>query len=88
MIRSKNTQFRQPAVLVHLLMVLTALLGIPATVHARCSVAIDTTQAAVLADKIWRNESGRDVTKLVWWNRGEHFASLGIGHFIWRRNWQ
>ncbi len=36
-----------------------------------------------LAERIWRNESGRSVQKLVWWNEGESFMSLGIGHFLW-----
>lgn len=29
------------------------------------------------------NECSGKVEKLVWWNDGENFASLGIGHFIW-----
>jgi len=40
-------------------------------------------QARELGHKIWRNECGLSVDKLVWWNTGEKFASLGIGHFIW-----
>lgn len=32
---------------------------------------------------IWKNECGKSVEKLTWWNQGEEFASLGIGHFIW-----
>jgi len=43
-----------------------------------------------IGDKIFRNESGGDVDKLVHWNVGENFASMGIGHFTWypagRRN--
>lgn len=62
---------------------LLALAGASATAHARCSVIIDAEESAALADKIWRNESGRDADKIVWWNQGEDFASLGIGHFIW-----
>lgn len=62
---------------------LVALVGMPAIAHAGCTIAIDASEAAVLADKVWRNESGRDVDKILWWNRGEDFASLGIGHFIW-----
>jgi len=33
--------------------------------------------------KIWQNECGGTVAGLTAWNRGEDFASLGIGHFIW-----
>lgn len=83
MVRGTIKVLRRLAMLVYPLAVLTALTGVPAAVHARCSIAIDTTEAAALADKIWRNESGRDVDKILWWNRGENFVSLGIGHFIW-----
>lgn len=62
---------------------LLALAGTPAMAEAGCSVTIDSAEAAALADKIWRNESGRDTDKILWWNKGEAFASLGIGHFIW-----
>jgi len=33
--------------------------------------------------KIWFNESGGEVMGLTSWNKGEDFASLGIGHFLW-----
>lgn len=33
--------------------------------------------------KIWFNECGGSISGLTSWNEGEHFASLGIGHFIW-----
>lgn len=33
--------------------------------------------------KIYRNECSCQTEKLTWWNEGEEFASLGIGHFIW-----
>ncbi len=36
-----------------------------------------------IADKIYQNECGKDPKKLVYWNKGENFPSLGIGHFIW-----
>lgn len=40
-------------------------------------------QALEIGRLIWRNESGSSVEKLAWWNEGETFASMGIGHFIW-----
>jgi hypothetical protein len=70
----------RPAVLVCLLVVLAL---VPGPLFARCSVSMDSDEARILADKIWRNESGGDFDKILWWNRGEHFASAGIGHFIW-----
>lgn len=36
-----------------------------------------------IALRIYANECNSDPDKLVWWNRGENFPSLGIGHFIW-----
>ena len=36
-----------------------------------------------IGDQIFANESGSDVNKLVHWNVGENFASMGIGHFTW-----
>jgi len=62
---------------------LVAIIWTPATAHARCSIAIDSREAGALADKVWRNESGGNFDKILWWNRGEAFASVGIGHFIW-----
>ena len=36
-----------------------------------------------IGDQIFNNECARNVSKLVTWNEGEDFPSLGIGHFIW-----
>jgi hypothetical protein len=36
-----------------------------------------------IGKKIYKNECGSRPEKLTWWNQGEGFASLGIGHFIW-----
>ena len=48
-----------------------------------CDIVVNQQEAEVLAEKIWRNETGGSWDKLVWWNDGEQFASLGLGHFIW-----
>ena len=40
-------------------------------------------EAEIIGQKIYQNECGSNADKLVWWNSGEAFASLGIGHFIW-----
>jgi len=44
---------------------------------------LSPTQADEIARRIWLNEGSGKRSKLVWWNKGEEFASLGIGHFIW-----
>lgn len=40
--------------------------------------------ALSLGVKIWQNESSGKFAGLIMWNDGEDFASLGIGHFVWR----
>ena len=40
-------------------------------------------QAEYIAKKVWQNEGAGKDKYLVWWNKGEEFASVGIGHFIW-----
>ena len=40
-------------------------------------------QLMSIADRIFQNETGGSKDKLVHWNAGESFPSLGIGHFIW-----
>lgn len=40
-------------------------------------------EALRIGRKLWTNEAGGKVSALTHWNRGEAFASLGIGHFIW-----
>jgi hypothetical protein len=49
------------------------------------SYAVSLSHADVLriGKKIWQNECNGTVSGLTSWNKGENFASLGIGHFIW-----
>jgi hypothetical protein len=47
------------------------------------SIRPSPEQAHDIGMKIWRNEAGGKVELLTHWNKGEDFASLGIGHFIW-----
>jgi hypothetical protein len=49
-------------------------------------VNINKEDALRIAIKIWYNECNGKVSGLTTWNEGEGFASLGIGHFIWRPN--
>ena len=44
---------------------------------------LDADALAAIAERVRDNETGGDDTKLVWWNEGEQFLSLGIGHAIW-----
>lgn len=47
------------------------------------SFSISPQNANKIGDKIWKNECAGTVEGLTHWNKGENFASLGIGHFIW-----
>ncbi len=44
---------------------------------------ISHEDAEIIGKHIFANECSSKMEKLVWWNDGEQFASLGIGHFIW-----
>jgi len=44
---------------------------------------LSTAEVRKIGDQIFKNESGGDINKLVHWNKGENFASMGIGHFTW-----
>lgn len=60
--------------------ILALLLLISASAH---SLEISAEEAKIIGQRIYLNECGGDPEKLIWWNDGEKFASLGIGHFIW-----
>ncbi|MFT5465441.1 MAG: hypothetical protein ACI8UO_000536 [Verrucomicrobiales bacterium] len=47
------------------------------------TVDLSRDDALRIGRKIWVNECSGTVQGLTSWNRGEDFASLGIGHFIW-----
>lgn len=44
---------------------------------------ISGRELQLIADRIFQNEGGGQITNLVHWNDGENFASMGIGHFTW-----
>ena len=47
------------------------------------TIKLTQSQANYIAKKVWQNEGAGKDKYLIWWNEGEDFASLGIGHFIW-----
>ncbi|SFZ98037.1 hypothetical protein MNB_SV-5-668 [hydrothermal vent metagenome] len=47
------------------------------------NIKMTQSQANYIANKVWQNEGAGQDKYLVWWNKGEDFASVGIGHFIW-----
>jgi hypothetical protein len=44
---------------------------------------VTDSQLEWVGRQVFRNECNSRPSCLVHWNRGEHFPSLGIGHFIW-----
>lgn len=40
-------------------------------------------EAHAIGQRLWQNECNKSIAGLTSWNKGEEFASLGIGHFIW-----
>ena len=51
----------------------------------KAGLKISKEELNVVADKIFTNEAGGKKEDIVYWNTGEDFPSLGIGHFIWYR---
>ena len=47
------------------------------------NIELNRKDLQIIANRIWQNEGAGKRKYLVWWNKGEEFASLGIGHFIW-----
>jgi len=47
------------------------------------SFSLSSQDANRIGEKIWTNECSASLEGLTSWNKGEHFASMGIGHFIW-----
>ena len=76
--RCKATQSTIP----HSLLLFTLLFFLPVFLPAS-DLKLTDTQAGQIARKIWQNEGNSQWRQLVWWNKGEEFASCGIGHFIW-----
>lgn len=47
------------------------------------ALSLPEKSATEIGMRIWNNECGGKIDNLTWWNTGEDFASMGIGHFIW-----
>ena len=47
------------------------------------SMTLSQSEALKIGKRVWQNECNGTISGLTSWNRGEDFASLGIGHFIW-----
>ncbi len=47
------------------------------------ALEITKEQLNYIGQLIYKNETGGQKDKIIIWNKGEDFISLGIGHFIW-----
>jgi len=47
------------------------------------AITLSHSDALKIGKRVWRNECNETISGLTAWNKGEDFASLGIGHFIW-----
>lgn len=47
------------------------------------NLSISKEELTKIGEQIFKNEANSKPEKLVWWNYGENFPSMGIGHFIW-----
>lgn len=56
--------------------------------NKKAELTISKAELDVVAEKIFKNEAGGKREDLVYWNTGEDFPSLGIGHFIWYKQGQ
>jgi hypothetical protein len=56
---------------------------LPVVLTAGPGIHISAAEADKIGARIWRNECAGTRDGLTSWNKGEAFASLGIGHFIW-----
>ena len=56
--------------------------------NKKANLTISKAELEVVAEKIFKNEAGGKKEELVYWNSGEDFPSLGIGHFIWYKQGQ
>jgi len=65
------------------LLALTLAFASPAAPSGGSGIKISDAEANRIGQQIWRNECAGTRDGLTSWNKGEDFASLGIGHFIW-----
>lgn len=56
--------------------------------NKKAGLTISKAELDVVAEKIFKNEADGKKEELVYWNSGEDFPSLGIGHFIWYKQGQ
>jgi len=51
--------------------------------NTAAAMTLSHSDALKIGKRVWENECNGTISGLTSWNKGEDFASLGIGHFIW-----
>src|SRR6266568_4741196 len=51
--------------------------------HISCAITLSRGDILKIGKRVWQNECNGTISGLTAWNKGEDFASLGVGHFIW-----
>jgi hypothetical protein len=51
--------------------------------NSSAAITLSHSDALKIGKRVWQNECNGTISGLTTWNKGEDFASLGIGHFIW-----
>lgn len=51
--------------------------------HSPAHADLSDKELDSVGRRVWKNECGGTRDGLTFWNAGEEFPSLGIGHFIW-----
>ena len=67
----------------HVLVGFLATLTIVLWPHISSAITLSHDEALKIGKRVWQNECNGAISGLTAWNKGENFASLGIGHFIW-----
>ncbi len=47
------------------------------------TIKLNDDDAYALGMRVWKNEARGRLDEIIWWNKNENFASMGIGHFLW-----
>src|ERR1039457_3774966 len=63
--------------------VLAALFLLASTIAGTAAINLSAADTQRIGKRIWQNKCNGTLDGLTSWNSGDHFASLGISHFIW-----
>jgi hypothetical protein len=75
----RSTQERRTQLLVSFAIIVCITIG----TRDAIGMTLSRSDTLRIGKRIWQNECNGTIAGLTAWNRGENFASLGIGHFIW-----